>query len=107
MSAKEASKDVSSDDRLWAAACYVVFPPLFSILIYFMEEKKERPFIKYHYVQGMIWGLLMWVTFIFVIGLCLSPIYFFGSIYFAYLAYTGEYLEIPLLTNLAKDQGWL
>ena len=39
--------DVTSDDRLWAALAYV-FTPLVPIIIFLMDEKKERQIGRAH-----------------------------------------------------------
>jgi hypothetical protein len=31
----------------------------------------------------------------------------FVTLYWAYLAYQGQYFEIPGLTNFLKGQGWI
>ena len=42
--------DVTSDDKLWALLAYIF--PLIAILALVMEDKKERPFLKYHAVPS-------------------------------------------------------
>jgi uncharacterized membrane protein len=72
-----------------------------------MEEKKARPFIKYHAVQALAWGVVWLVAYIIVIGLCLSPLWLVATIWFAIKAYQGEYLTIPVLTDFIKGQHWI
>lgn len=99
---------ISSDDRLWALLCYVLFPPLVPLIIMlFMQDKKNRPFLRYHYMNALVWGLLLLILSFLVIGMCLAPFALILSIYFGIQAYQGKYLEIPLLTNFIKGQGWL
>jgi uncharacterized membrane protein len=101
--------DVSSDDKLWAALAYV-FTPLIPIILLLMEDKKDRPFIRAHNAQALAWGvvfyLIVTITSFFIIGLCIWPIGLILQIYWAYKAYQGELIEIPVLTNFVKGQGW-
>ena len=98
----------SSDDKLWALLCYVLFPPLGPIVIMlFMQDKKNRPFLRYHYMNALVWGLLLLILSFLIVGMCLAPVAFVISIYFGIQAYQGKYLKIPWLTDFIKGQGWL
>ncbi|HEX9798397.1 MAG TPA: hypothetical protein VGA52_15555, partial [Anaerolineales bacterium] len=72
--------------------------------------KKNRPFIRAHNVQALIWGVVFYVvvsvTSAFLIGLCLWPLGLILQIYWAYKAYQGEYISIPVVSNFVKNQGW-
>lgn len=100
---------VTSDDKLWAALTYV-FTPLVPIIILLLEDKKSRPFIRAHNMQALVWGVIFYivvsVTSAFLIGLCLWPIGLLVQLYWAYKAYQGEFVEIPVITNIVKNQGW-
>ena len=100
---------VTSDDKLWAALAYV-FTPLVPIILLLMEDKKNRPFIKAHNGQALAWGVIFYILVsilsAFLIGLCLWPIGFLLQLYWAYKAYQGEYVNIPVITNFVKNQGW-
>ena len=56
----EVTPDVTSDDKLWAALTYV-FTPLVPIVILLLEDKKDRPFIKAHNMQALVWGVVFYV----------------------------------------------
>ncbi len=109
MMSQPASGDVTSDDKLWAALAYV-FTPIVPIIILLMADKKDRPFIKAHNMQALIWGVILYVivavTSAFVIGLCIWPIGLLIQLYWAYMAYQGNLITIPLLTDFIKNQGW-
>ena len=109
MTDDQMSTDVSSDDKLWAALAYL-FSPLVPIIIMLMEDKKNRPFIKAHSMQSLVFGVVFWgITSILslgLIGLCLVPIGFVIEIYWAYKAYQGETINIPVITDFVKNQGW-
>jgi uncharacterized membrane protein len=95
--------EVTSDDRLMAALAYV-FSPLVPIIFLLMEDKKNRPFIKAHNAQALAVGILFYilVTITFGIGFILWLI----LLYFAYKAYKGEYINIPVISDFVKKQGW-
>ena len=103
------SGDVTSDDKLWSALAYV-FTPIVPIIILVMADKKDRPFIKAHNMQALIWGVVLYiivaVTSAFIIGLCIWPIGLLIQLYWAYQAYQGKIITIPLLTDFIKNQGW-
>jgi len=107
MSSQPASSEITSDDKLWALLCYLLSPWLSLVILLFLQDKKERPFLKYHYMQALAWGVVWYVLGILVIGCFLSPIALIGSIYFGVKAYQGEYVVIPLLTDFMKKQGWI
>jgi uncharacterized protein len=101
--------DVTSDDKLWAALAYV-FTPIVPIIILLMADKKDRPFLKAHNMQALIWGVVLYVivtvtSFIFI-GICILPIGLLIQLYWAYQAYQGKLVTIPLLSDLVKNQGW-
>jgi uncharacterized membrane protein len=111
MSQDPISADVTSDDKLWAMLAYV-FTPLIPIILLFMEDKKNRPFIRAHNAQALAWGIVNIVG-----GSILSTVLFFClgtpsvliwlvGVYWGYKAYQGEYITIPLVTDFIKNQGW-
>jgi len=100
--------DVTQDDRLWAALAWIPITPLwpiFAIVALLLEDKKDRPFIRYHAVLSLATGLILIPLSIVTCG-CAALIYvvFF---YWAYLAYQGQIVEIPLVTNFSRNQGWV
>jgi uncharacterized membrane protein len=101
--------DVTSDDKLWALLAYLL-TPLVPIIILLMEDKKNRPFIKAHNMQALIVGVVN-VVIALVIGwlivpLCLNFLIYIYLIYCAIKSYQGEYVNIPVVTNFVKNQGW-
>ncbi len=93
--------EVTSDDKLWAALAYV-FSPLVPIILMFMDEKKSRPFIRSHNAQALVLGIITVLTSAFCIGILV----WFYQLFCAYKAYQGETIEVPVITNLCKNQGW-
>jgi uncharacterized membrane protein len=101
--------DVTSDDKLWGLLAYVI-PVIGPGIILLMEDKKNRPFLKAHAMQALIWGLVYTViggiSSAFLVGLCILPLCWIISIYWGVQAYQGKYVTIPLLTDFVKKQGW-
>lgn len=103
--------EVTSDDKLWSALSYV-FAPIVGIIVLLMEDKKSRPFIKFHAVQSIVASIAFWIVSLVITtvtigfgGLCV-PLLWLVFLYWAYKAYQGEMVEIPVISNFVKNQGW-
>ena len=108
MTEQPLNPDVTSDDKLWAALSYA-FAPLVPIVLLLMDDKKARPFIKFHAVQSLAVGIVFMflVPIIAVLTLGCGSIVWFIMFYWAYKAYQGETFSIPVVTDLIKSQGWV
>jgi uncharacterized membrane protein len=111
MSEAPMNPDVTSDDKLWAALGYPIV--LVAIIVLFMEDKKARPFIKFHAVQSIAANVVFFVvaSILAVVtlgfgGIC-APLLWLVFLYWAYKSYQGEMFEIPVVTNFIKGQGWV
>jgi uncharacterized membrane protein len=111
--------NITDDDKLWGLLCYLLWP-LSAILVALMEDKKARSYIKYHAIQstglGVAVGVLIIVLscilgavtfFIAGLGACCGVVPVLAMFYYAYLAYQGDYFEIPYLTEFMVKQAWL
>lgn len=101
--------DITDDDRMWAMLAYLL-SPIVPIIILLMDDKKDRPFIKAHNVQALIWGVVMNIiagvlSFI-IVGCVIWVAYVIITIIWAVKANKGELVEIPVITNFVKNQGW-
>ena len=94
--------EISDDDKLWAALSLALGLPALIVLL--MEDKKARPFIKYNAVQSIA---LMIIMVIVSWTVCGSPLVWFYALYLAYKSYQGEWVEIPVITDFCKKQGWI
>ena len=94
----------SSDDRLWSALAYV-FSPLVPIILLLLEDYKNRPFVRYHSVQSLILGIVLWIIVLVTVG-C-GGILWLIMFFWAYKAYQGEWIVIPVVTDFVKNQGWV
>ncbi len=115
--------DINDNDRLMGLLAYI-FGILVPLIILFSEENKNRPFQRYHAIQSLglsaavviyevvacvvvtilatisagILAACLWILFV----LPFVPIIMYGI-----KAYQGEYVEIPVVTDFMKQQGWL
>ena len=101
--------DVTSDDKLWALLAYVL-SPIVPIIILLMEDKKDRPFLKEHNIQALVVGVLIVILSIVigwtVIGACIPGLLWLVMVYWGIQAYQGKSVNIPVVTDFVKRQGW-
>ena len=103
MSEQPMNPEVTSDDKLWALLSYLF--PIIAIVVLFMEDKKARPFIKFHAVQAI--AVTIALTIISAVTLGCGGILFLAMIWWGIEAYNGKMVEIPFITNFIKNQGWV
>jgi uncharacterized protein len=104
-----ANPEVTSDDRLWVVLCFI-FAPLIPLVTLFMDTKKDRPFIKYHtiptlifgIVEGVVVALLSWIPIV----QCIVPFIWILNIIYAIKANKGVNVDIPVISKFAQGQGW-
>jgi len=94
--------DISSDDKLWAALGYVI--PLIAIVVLFMEDKKNRPYVKFNAVQSLVATVAL--TIISTVTLGCGGILFLVMFWWAYQAYQGQDVRIPVISDFIRNQGW-
>jgi uncharacterized protein len=100
--------EVTSDDKLWALLAYLL-TPLVPIIIMLMEDKKNRPFLKAHNAQALVIGVIqivMWsLSFTCITGI-IALVLLVAQIYWAVQAYQGNLINIPVISDFVKNQGW-
>lgn len=112
----------TANDRMLAAIGYPI--GLVALIVLFLDGPKDRPYTRYHAIQALGANALALIAY-FAIGIvffvatsvvwflaCVLWIFFFvpflGLLYYGYLAYTkSQYFDIPVLSDLMKQQGWL
>ena len=97
--------EVTDDDRLWALLCWLI-GVIVPIIVLLMEDKKNRPFIKYHAVLSLAYAVVWSVVATVTVG-CGGMLGLIYAIYLAIKAYQGEWVEIPIITDFCKNQGWI
>ena len=103
--------DLTSDDKLWALLAYLPFVGwIIAIVALLMEDKKSRPFIKFHSVQALalaiINGVVAGILAAVIIGVCTGIAGAIYMLYIGYKAYQGETVKVPFVTDFIKNQGW-
>ena len=93
--------DVSDDAKLWALLSYI-FMPLIGIIVLLMEDKKSVPFLKYNAIVSIILGALTIV----LSSICIGPLFWIYGIFVGIKAYKGEWVEVPVISDFVKNQGW-
>lgn len=126
--AAEFDPESTSDDRLMSMLAWLTMVilqlPIVSIILLLSATNKERPFQRHHAVTSLlfyaaaivyeiVYGILYAILGLVTLGIgyiCLWPLFFvphlFG-LYFALQAYNGKRIELPILSDLGRNQGWL
>jgi hypothetical protein len=107
---KEASSrsQIPADDRMWAALAWLPITPLWPILAavaLLMEETKDREFIRYNALLSIATGIILIPLSIVTLG-CAALVYlvFF---YWAYLAFQGQEVKVPVVSDWVMRQNWV
>lgn len=104
-----APPEATDDDRMWVLLSFL-FTPIIPVLMLVLDEKKSRPFIKYHAIPTLILGIVE-VIVVFILSLipvirCLTPIIWIINLIYGLKAYKGVLTDIPVVTAFSKGQGW-
>jgi uncharacterized membrane protein len=94
--------DITSDDKLWAALGYVI--PVIAIVVLFMEDKKNRPYIKFNAVQSLVATVILSIISTVTCGF--GAVLFLVMLWWAYQAYMGQDVSIPWVSNFIRSLGW-
>lgn len=101
VSAPMGGEEITQDDKLWSLLSYI-FCPLIGIIVLLIEDKKNRPFIKYNAVVSIILGilgvLLSWA--------CIGILVWVYAIYLGIKSYQGELVQVPVISDFVRNQGW-
>jgi uncharacterized membrane protein len=89
----------SVQDRQWALLSYLL-PPLTGLMILFIEDKAERPFLMYHALLSIALGAVGTVLF------CIYPLVWLYCIYLGIRAYQGRTVTVPFLSDWIAQQEW-
>lgn len=94
--------DLTSDDKLWAALGYVI--PVIALVVLFMEDKKNRPYIKFNAVQSLVATVVLSILSTVTCGF--GAVLFLIMLWWAYQAYMGQDVRIPMISDFIRNQGW-
>lgn len=110
--APAAGEEITQDDKLWGLLCWLPWIGwIIDILALLIEPQKNRPFIRYNAVQALATNIILAVLSAVLSPTCVGSILVFvlwlATLYWAFKAYGGERVEIPLITEFCKNQGWI
>ena len=99
-------EETTQNEKLWAALSWLpVLWPILAIVALLMDSTKGSAFVRYHAILSIVTGIA--AVIITTVTLGLGGILFLVFFYWAYKAYQGEMVNIPVLTNFCKNQGWI
>ena len=104
----EETTEITSNDRMWAALSWLPISPLWpivAIVALVMDDTKDRPFVRYNAVVSIATGIATIILTFVTLGL--GGLLFIVFLYWAYKAYQGETVEIPVISNFCRDRGWV
>lgn len=96
--------DLTQDDKLWALLSWLLWPVAVAVLL--MEDKKSRPFLKYNAVLSLAFTVVLYVLGTITAG-CLLVVGGIYAIYLAIMAFQGNWVEVPMLSDFVRKQGWV
>lgn len=101
--------EITDDDKLWSLLSWLFWP--IAIVVLLLEDKKQRPFIRYNAIQALALGvvgyLISAVLSFVVIGCLTGLVLLVYAIYLGIQAYQGQWVVIPFVTDFCKNQGWI
>jgi uncharacterized membrane protein len=96
-----AGAEITQDDKLWSLLSYI-FCPLIGIIVLLLEDKKNRPFVRYNAIVSIVLGVLVVV----LSWACIGVIVWIYAIYLGVKSYQGEWVEVPVISDWVRKQGW-
>ncbi|MCX7682722.1 MAG: DUF4870 domain-containing protein [Anaerolineae bacterium] len=103
------AEEITQDDKLWALLSWLLWPV--AIVALLLEDKRQRPFIKYNAVQalavGVIGYLIASILSAVVVGCFIALAVLGYTIYLGIQSYQGQWVVVPFITDFCKKQGWI
>src|SRR3972149_3026200 len=102
MSQESMNPEITSDDKLRAMLGYLI--PLIALVALLMEEKKNRPYVKFNAVQSLVATVVLSILSTVTCGF--GAVLFLIMLWWAYQAYQGQDVRIPMISDFIRNQGW-
>ena len=102
MSQEPMSPEITSDDKLWAMLGYLI--PIIALVALFREDKKNRPYVKFNAVQSLVAIVVLSILSTVTCGF--GAVLFLIMLWWAYQAYQGQDVKIPMISDFIRNQGW-
>ena len=99
-----------SNDQLLGALTYPL--PIVGIIVLLSDSMKNNPVLRTHAIQSLALGAVLFIVSI-ILGIipvvgCLAPLVWLGvTLYYAYQAYQGKPVTIPVVTDFCRNQHWI
>ena len=112
MGEEEVELQVTDDDKLWGMLSWLPWVGwILAIIALVIEPQKDRPFVRHHAIQSLAANVVLSVISIIlgvtVILACIAPFLWLILIWPAVKAYQGEMVQLPVVTDFCKNQGWI
>jgi uncharacterized membrane protein len=104
MAQQPINSEVTQDDKLWALLSWLLWPV--AVIVLLMDDKKNRPFIKYNAVLALAFTVVLYVLGTITVG-CLLLVGGIYAIVLAIQAFQGQWVNVPVLSDFVKKQGWI
>jgi uncharacterized protein len=102
--------ELTDDDKLWALLSWI-FSPIVPVIVLLLDDKKQRPFIKYNAIQALALSIVGYVISAVlsavVIGCFTGLALLVYIIYLAIQSYQGKWVTVPVVTDFCVNQGWI
>ena len=101
--------EITDDDKLWSPLSWIT--GVVAIIVLLMDDKKNRPFIKYNAVMALVVLVVLSVLVSIISAItcgigAVTAIAFVYPIYLGIKAYQGEWVTVPYVTEFVQKQGW-
>jgi len=101
--------EVTQEDKLWSLLSWILWVP--AVIALFMEDKKNRPFIKYNAWVSLITGIVLGVLIAIITAVTcgfggVTGLAWIYPIYLGIKAYQGEVVTVPFVSDFVAKQGW-
>lgn len=99
----------TNNNKLIALASYIL-APIVGIIVLLTDMKNDAA-LKNHAVQSIALSVVMFIVAIIltvtVVGACLTPLLIVPGIIYGVMAYQGKDVNIPVVSDFVKKQGWV
>jgi len=101
----QSESEITPNDRTWAALSWLPITPLWPILAVValvLDDTKDRPFVRYNALLSIATGVALIPLTCVTLGL--GALLYFVFFYWAYVAYKGETVNVPLVSDWVRKQ---
>jgi uncharacterized membrane protein len=96
---------IGDDEKMWGALCQLI--PLIGLLVIFaLDDQKNKPFVRYHAVVSVAVALILLVVNLVTCAIAV-PLTLLVPLFLAWKAYSGEVFDVPGVTKFLVDKGYL